>query len=125
MDLHIGYESVKPWKLKRADTTITAQTPKALMKADKDSGRILIDTQTTLLDIPEKAWDYKLSHRSAIEWVLEQYKERTPKDPSIRERFNTYRLADYKEKAIDLLSRVVTVSVRTQEIVDSMLAAQR
>jgi hypothetical protein len=41
-------------------------------------------------------------------------------DPTIRERFNTYRFADYKEKVIDLLGRVTRVSVETMEIVAAM-----
>ena len=40
--------------------------------------------------------------------------------PTIRERFNTYRFADYKEKVIDLLMRVTTVSLRTVAVVESM-----
>ena len=52
--------------------------------------------------------------------MLERYKERTPKDPTIREKFNTYRFADYKEQVIDLLRRVCTVSVETMKIVREM-----
>ncbi len=59
---------------------------------------------------------------TAIEWVLDQYKEKNPKDPTIRERFNTYRFADHKERVIDLLRRVCTVSVRTMEVVDEIAA---
>ena len=61
---------------------------------------------------------YKLGSRSPAEWILDQYKERKPRDPTIRERFNTYRFADHKERVIDLLQRVCTVSVKTMEIVD-------
>jgi predicted helicase len=78
------------------------------------------DSATTLTGIPPEAWDYRLGNRSALEWILDQYKEKKPKDPTIREKFNTYRFADYKEKVIDLLMRVVTVSVRTVEITASM-----
>jgi len=66
-----------------------------------------------------------VGNRSAVDWVLDQHKEKTPKDPIIRERFNTYRFADHKERAIDLLRRVVTVSVRTVDIVQAMRAAPR
>ena len=52
--------------------------------------------------------------------MLDQYKEKKPRDPTIRERFNTYRFADYKERVIDLLRRVCTVSVRTMDVVDGM-----
>lgn len=58
-------------------------------------------------------------------WILDRYKEKTPKDPTIREKFNTYRFADYKEKVIDLLARVTRVSVETQRIVDAMKGAAR
>ncbi|MEO8587795.1 MAG: hypothetical protein ABI432_00350 [Flavobacteriales bacterium] len=34
-----------------------------------------------------------LGNRTALEWVLDQYKEKTPMDPTIREKFNTYRFA--------------------------------
>jgi predicted helicase len=43
-----------------------------------------------------------------------------PKDPTIAEKFNTYRFADYKEKVIDLIARVCTVSVETMKIIDEM-----
>ena len=84
-------------------------------------GTITLDERTTLAGIPEpRAWEYRLGSRSALEWVLDQYKERKPRDPTIREKFNTYRFSDHKERVIDLLRRVCTVSVATMEIVDSM-----
>ena len=72
--------------------------------------------------IPPEAWDYKLGNRSALEWVLGQYKEKKPKDPTIWEKFNTYRFADYKEEVIELLMKVCTVSVKTMEVVREMTA---
>jgi hypothetical protein len=42
-----------------------------------------------------------------------------------REKFDTYRFADYKEKVIDLLARVTTVSVETMKVVAAMKAANR
>ena len=101
------------------------KSPRVLLKADKEAGRILIDSETTLADVPAEAWKYKLGNRCALEWILDQYKEKKPKDPTIRERFNTYRFADHKEKVIDLLARVTTVSVRTVEIINAMRAAPR
>ena len=75
---------------------------------------------TALENIPPEAWTYRLGHRSALEWILEEYKESTPRDPTIREKFNTYRFADYKEKVIDLLMRVCRVSVETMTIINAM-----
>lgn len=109
MDLHVGYESVAPAKLKCIDlpdekARKAKLSPKCILKADKDGGRIIVDSETTLTGITSEAWDYRLGNRSALEWILDQYKEKKPKDPTIREKFNTYRFADYKKKMIDLLS---------------------
>ena len=118
LDLHIGFESGSLYDLDRVDTDTPAAKP--VLRADKDRGTIVLDRQTTLSGIPESAWQYRLGSRSALEWVLDQYKERKPRDPTIRERFNTYRFADHKERVIDLLQRVCTVSVETVRIVDQL-----
>ena len=130
MDLHIGYEAVAPFKLQRIDITDekarkAGLIPKAMLKSDKDAGRIVLDSETTLSGVPAAAWDYKLGNRSALEWILDQYKEKTPKDPTIREKFNTYKFADYKDTVIDLLLRVTTVSVETQKITGAMAQLPR
>ncbi|MEH2377070.1 hypothetical protein [Nostoc sp.] len=49
-----------------------------------------------------------------------KYKEKKPKDPTIAEKFNTYRFADYKEQVIDLLQRVCTVSIETMQIIQQI-----
>lgn len=123
MDLHINYETVQPYKLK-VTTTQVSDTPKAKLKADKENGKIIVDDNTVITDIPAQAWEYKLGNRSAIEWVLDQYKESKPKDPTIAAKFNTYRFADYKDHVIDLLKKVCTVSVETQDIINQMEGAE-
>ena len=119
LDLHIGFESAGAHPLERHEREDVDPT-RAILRADKDKGTITLDERTTLSGVPEKAWGYWLGSRSALEWVLDQYKEKKPKDPTIREKFNNYRFSDHKEGVIDLLRRVCTVSVATMEIVDSM-----
>ncbi|WP_245414319.1 type ISP restriction/modification enzyme [Mycoplana dimorpha] len=80
---------------------------------------------TFSLDVRVLRLTYKLGNRSGIEWILDQYREKTPKDPTIRERFNTYRFAEHKEKVIDLIARVTRVSVETMDIVEAMKLAPR
>lgn len=130
MELHIGYETVEPWAITRTDAVdkgarAAGVSPKPILKADRDNGVIRIDAETKLSNIPAQAFDYRLGNRSGLEWILDQYKEKTPKDPTIREKFNTYRFADHKEKVIDLIARVTRVSVETMEIVEAMKAARR
>jgi predicted helicase len=130
MALHIGYEQAAPFALVRTDVAdekvrAAGQSPKCLLKSAKEAGRILIDSETTLAGVPPDAWAYMLGNRCAIDWVLDQYKEKNPKDPTIREKFDTYRFADHKEKVIDLLMRVTTVSVETARMVTAMTSSPR
>jgi predicted helicase len=146
MDLHINYETVQPYNLtqhnyetktetkKQKEIFSKVEEPEVLytrqlklkvkLKADKASGIIEIDELTFLRGIPKEAWEYKLGNRSALEWILDQYKEKKPSDPTIAEKFNTYKFADYKEKVIDLLKRVCTVSVETMKVVRDMEGAK-
>jgi predicted helicase len=119
MDLHLNYETIEPYGLQRVEIA-TKDNPKAKLKADKTNGAINLDDNTQLIGVEAIAWEYKLGNRSALEWILDQYKEKKPKDPTITKLFNTYKFADYKEQLIDLLQRVCTVSVKTMEIIQRM-----
>ncbi len=122
LDLHLNYETAAPFSLQREDknpeTIRKALVPRLI--ARKETGVIEVDTLTNLRGVPAEAWEYRLGTYSALEWILERYKEKTPKDPTIREKFNTYKFADYKEEVIDLLKRVCTVSVETMKIIKEM-----
>jgi predicted helicase len=130
LDLHVGYETVEPWPLVRIDTPderarAAGVAPKPMLRSDPDAGLIVLDGETRLTGVPRAAFDYRLGNRSALDWVLDQHRERKPKDPTVRERFDTYRFADHKERVADLLARVTRVSVETTGIVAAMAAARR
>lgn len=132
MELHLGYETIEPYPLERVEMNSEARVskgresdirysrPGTRLIARKEQGLIEVDTRTTLHGVPAEAWEYRLGTYSALEWILERYKEKKPKNPTIAEKFNTYRFADYKEQVIDLLMRVCTVSVETMKIVKEM-----
>ena len=124
MELHINYETVAPFELQIVDNTHLVKDKnyklKVKLKADKVNNIIAIDEHTYIHGIPESAWLYKLGNRSALEWVLDQYKEKKYTDKTIAENFNTYRFADYKNHVIDLLKRVCTVSVETMKIIEEI-----
>ena len=127
LDWHLGFETVEPWPLERNDAGVNnysplpnGASPKTILRADKERGIIRLDEQTTLAGVPDEAWWYELGSRSALEWVLDQYKERRPRDPTIRERFSAYRFADHKERVVELLGRVCAVSVETERIVGEL-----
>ena len=130
MELHVGYEAVEPWPLVRTDTPdVKARaggvSPRVILKAEKAAGRVVLDSETVLDGLPAEAWAYRLGNRSGVEWVLDQHKEKTPRDPTIREKFNGYRFAEHKERVVELIARVARVSVETMAIVEAMAAVRR
>jgi gamma-glutamylcyclotransferase (GGCT)/AIG2-like uncharacterized protein YtfP len=76
--------------------------------------RVLIDQHLAQLDVLKKVGG---THRESV--------VRQPNDPTIREKFDTYRFANHKEKVIDLLRRVTRLSVETVRIVAAMKGAVR
>lgn len=123
MNLHIDYENVKPYDLRVVDNSKTYDKKyklKVKLKANETLGAIEIDEQTYLLGIPNEAWQYKLSNRTAIDWVLDQYKEKKIADKTVAEQFDDYQFADYKDEVINLLKKICTVSVETIKIANQM-----
>lgn len=122
--LHLGYEKAEPYPLHRVD--LPKPHKKARLVIDDD--KIVIDSTTVLEGLPAEATQYMVGTKLALRWVLEFYTD--PKnflkvgdcrlcdtgDQDVADRFNTYRFADYKEDAIDLIRRVTTVSVETMRI---------
>ncbi len=90
MQLHLSYEKVDPWPLKRLDVTdrasrIAGVPSKVMLKPDKSHGIISIDGETRLTGVPPEAWNYRMGIRSALEWVMDQYGESKPRDKNNHE----------------------------------------
>jgi predicted helicase len=126
LKLHISYEKVPPYPLqvvnipRKKIAVEKYNVPNVILRADQTAGEIVLDEETKLTGVPKEAWDYKIGKRSALEWVLDQYKEKKPRDKTVAEKFNPYRFADYKERVIDLLQRVCFVSVETAKVMEAM-----
>ena len=84
-----------------------------------------LDSQTDLAGIPAEVWEYRLGNRCGVEWVLEQFKERRPKDPVLATSFDSYCFADHKDQVIELLAKVTRVSVETVKISEDMKSLPR
>ncbi len=120
---HVGFERAEPFKFKRVDSSIKSQgglSPRLVMKLDAQTASLEIDTQTTLTGIPKEAFRYQLGSRTAIEWVIDQYKEKKVADETDIAKLHDYRFAANKEDFIDLLGRVVSMSAGTVGILDAM-----
>ena len=71
----------------------------------------------TLDGIPAAAYDYRLGNRSVLEWVVDQYRAKTDKRSGI---VNDPNRTDQPQYIIDLIARVITVSLKTVEVVGGL-----
>jgi len=119
MEIHINFETAKKYPLKIVETK-TNKPNKPKLKLSNDRSEIYIDEETTLTNFPKEALEYKLGNRSAIEWVLDGYKEKKIQDPTVEKMFDNYKFSDYKDEVIDLIKKVTTVSIRTIELLEGL-----
>ncbi|MDR1787834.1 MAG: N-6 DNA methylase [Treponema sp.] len=83
-------------------------------RLDREAGRLVID-HLTVSGIPAAAFAYRLSQRSAVEWLVDQYKSRKGDDAAAA-RFNAHGYADYRDDIVRLLKKIVTVSLETEKL---------
>ena len=120
-ETHLNFETAEPMQLKEI-VNEKIENPEPRLKADKNNNQIIIDDKLTLLNVPKQVWEYRLGNQSAVEWVLEQYKEKKVRDKSINTKiqegiFKAYKFADHKEFVVDLVKQICTVSVKTVDLV--------
>ncbi len=131
-DLHLGYESVTPYPLDGLDVAGPADdTAYDFFAVDKkmrfatkgDRSQIVYNSHITLGGIPEDAYRYMLGSRSAVEWIMDRYWVKTDKASGIVNDPNDWsRDVSDPRYIIDLLARIVTVSLETMTIVDALPA---
>lgn len=125
--LHLNYENqkhVKEIKISGIESgNFRAQKMKfGKVNSSKDKTTIIYNNNITISNIPEKAYDYIVNGKSAIEWIMERYQYTIDKDTEIINDPNEWmQVEDNKRYILDLLLSVITVSVRTMEIVDNFL----
>jgi predicted helicase len=142
MDLHLGYETVEPYPLDGLDVkpagpgsadlyeyfrvekmAFAKRRDPATNKLVADRSTIVYNSRITLAGIPADAYRYTLGSRSAIEWIMDRYRVRTDTASGIVNDPNDWsREVSDPRYIIDLLARIVTVSMRTVEIVDGLPA---
>jgi predicted helicase len=92
-------------------------------KASDAPDTLILNPHITVRGIPEEAYRYQLGSRSAIEWIIRQYQVTTDKASGIVNDPNQWGIEhDNPRYILDLLQKVVTVSVRTVEITENLPA---
>jgi predicted helicase len=76
----------------------------------------------TIIEIPDKSYEYVVNGKSAVEWIMERYQITTDKDSGIENDPNMW--SDDPRYIFDLLRRIVRVSIETVKIVNSLPALE-
>ena len=87
------------------------------MRFSKDKTQIVYNDFLTLGGIPPKAYAYRLGNRSALEWVIDQYRVKEDKRSGI---INDPNREDDPQYIVKLIQKIITVSLETVEIVESL-----
>ena len=136
-ELHLGYENVAPFAVEGLATDLKPDAPYEYFRVEKmkfakvrdpETKKLVVDRSTivynghiTLSGIPEEAYRYMLGSRSAIEWIMDRYQVKTDKASGIVNDPNDWsREVEDPRYIIDLLARIVTVSLETMKIVDAL-----
>ena len=117
-EIHVGYEEMEEHQLdfvETPDTPLDWRVEK--MRLPKDKTQIEYNGFLTLDGIPAKAFEYRLGNRSALEWVIDQYRVKTDKRSGI---VNDPNRADDERYIVRLVGKVITVSLETVEIVEGL-----
>ena len=122
-ELHINYEKVPPYEdlilIGAEYNNFKVTKMRFPKKGQKET--ISYNGLITIEDIPEKAYQYIVNGKSAIEWIMERYQITTHKESGIKNDPN-----DWAEEVgnpryiLDLLLSVINVSVQTVEIVEGL-----
>src|ERR1035437_6705179 len=116
MKLHIEYEKQAEYPLERRETgKLDWRVEK--MALSKDKSLLRYNEFLTLSGIPAEAYEYRLGNRSALEWVVDQYRVSTDARSGI---VNDPNREDDPEYIVRLVGQVVTVSVETVRLVGEL-----
>ena len=134
-DLHVNYERVEPYPSVQEEASLHAPAdpweryrigerkmrfPK-LGRRDKDVTRLEYNDYVTLTGIPAPAQGYSISGRSPLEWIIDRYHVKTDKASGIVNDPNDFlREQGHPDAVVDLIKRLVTVSMRTQELLATL-----
>mgnify|MGYP000337000331 FL=1 len=118
-DLHLNYEDQPIWE----GVEVEISKPDYRVKKMKHPKKGILDTiifndSITIKNIPEKAYDYVVNGRPAIEWIIDQYQVKIDKKSGIIDDPNEF--SDNPKYILNLLLSVITVSMRTLELIDKL-----
>ena len=134
-DLHVNYETVEPWPVtvKEGDLALTnIDDPVSFWRVEKmkfagkrpniDRTTVIYNPRLTITNIPLEAYEYVVNGKSALDWVMERQAIKTDPASGIISDANAYANETVGDPRypFDLFCRVITVSMKTLEIVKGL-----
>jgi len=117
-DLHVNYEAAKELPLQRQENKeVRLDWRVEAMKLSKDKASLFYNDFLTLNGIPPETYDYRLGNRSALEWVIDQY--RVTRDEKGKISSDPNRMDD-EQYIVRLIGQVITVSLETLKLVRAL-----
>jgi predicted helicase len=122
-DLHLNYENVEkyPLEIQITEPIVNWRDNRKWkvekMRLSKNKKNIVYNEEITLRNIPEKVFEYKLGNRTALEWVIEQYRVKTDERSGI---INDPNQMDNERYIVDLIMKIVTVSIKTVDLTEQL-----
>ena len=128
MDIHLNYEKVPVYKKVDIEYNGTPNYKVSKMKfskkrnkqgkLEKDRSTIIFNDSITISNIPERAYEYIINGKSAIEWIMEQYQIKTDKKTNITDDPNDY--SKDPKYIFNLLLRVINMSIQTVALINQL-----
>lgn len=124
-NLHLNYEAVTPYPLTESRAANASDRVEKMRYSKQgrvaDKTTIIYNSGITISGIPGEAHEYMLGSRSALDWIVERYQVKTDKASGIVNDPNDWADEHGNPRYIlDLIARIVTVSVETVKIVNAL-----
>ena len=117
-EIHVGYEDHPEYPIRFIENReVPLDWRVEKMKLSKDKTQIVYNDFLTLDGIPAKVFEYRLGNRSALEWVMDQYRVKIDKRSGI---INDPNRADAPQYIVKLIGKVIAVSLETVEIMEGL-----
>ncbi len=120
-ELHLNYENGEMHESVKYTTLMNAEVEGyydvVKMKKDKKGDSIIYNQNITITKIPQKAFEYVVNGKSAIDWVIERYQKTMDKDSLIENNPNDYAGGKY---VFELLCRVIKLSEKSVDLIEKI-----
>jgi predicted helicase len=120
--LHLNYETGKMYPLQEIATgSVSFKVVQMKYPSKTDKSKIIYNGSLTLKGIPAETYRYIVNGKSALEWIMERYAVTKHKDSGIVNDPNDWcREIGNERYIVDLIKRIVHLSVESVKIIESL-----